>query len=433
MKRNHVFAPALYFLIVLVYMYICFQRGTVPGQIFNELSADFSLTASKLASIGTLFMLVYAFSQIPCGILIQKYGGIRVMLASNVILIAGGLMFPFAHSYAMLIMSRILIGLGCSFVYPCMIDEANKVHSDNFTTVVGLSCLFGFVASALGTVPFVYAVHHIGWRMSMLLPTILALLVAAIMMLLGIKVDKTPISSKKIGLSGYWENITNRNDFLLIVSYTVNFGIYYAVLAIFGKKFLEDSCRLSAPAASLVSMLLMIAPALYNPLSGILTAKLGNKRRIFIRMMGLTHLAACAIILIGLLVGHFPGRGILFSLALVMMSLVGGLAPITYAATKEYSAENSLPILTGLINFSAYGMVFLFGTLAGYLMEHIGGQKLDDGSILYSNWAYVAIFGLFVAIAAITCKMTFMLPETYGRNILAHKNTRKHLGITFHY
>ncbi|MBR6373199.1 MAG: hypothetical protein IKS20_08455, partial [Victivallales bacterium] len=84
MKRNHVFAPALYLLIVLVYMYICFQRGTVPGQIFNELSADFSLSASKLASIGTLFMLVYAFSQIPCGILIQKYGGIRVMLASNV-------------------------------------------------------------------------------------------------------------------------------------------------------------------------------------------------------------------------------------------------------------------------------------------------------------------------------------------------------------
>ena len=71
MKRNHSFSKALYFLIVLLYMYISFQRGTVPGQIFDELAADFSLGAAKLARIGTFYMLVYAFAQVPCGILIH--------------------------------------------------------------------------------------------------------------------------------------------------------------------------------------------------------------------------------------------------------------------------------------------------------------------------------------------------------------------------
>ena len=433
MKRNHSFSKALYFLIVLLYMYICFQRGTVPGQIFNELAADFSLGAAKLAKIGTFFMLIYAFCQVPCGILIQKYGGIRVLIISSILLTIGGMAFPFSNSYAMLMVSRILVGIGCSFVYPAMIDEASKVHSSNFTSVVGISCLCGFIGSSMGTVPFVYAVHHLGWRTSMLVPAILGLLVTLVMLAMAIKVEKNPISSKKLSLGGYWETITNRNDFLLITSYTVNFGIYYAVLAIFGKKFLEDACGMSATAASLVSLLLMIAPALYNPFTGMMTAKLGNKRRIFIRAMGLMHLAACAIVMLGLIIGHFPGRGLLFSVALVVMSLVGGMAPVTYAATKEYSPEGSLPIITGLINLSAYGMVFLFGTIAGYTMELIGGQKTADGTVIYSNMAYIAIFAFFVIISALTCKMSFMVPETYGKNILANKNTRKHLGITFHY
>lgn len=433
MKRNHSFSKALYFLIVLLYMYISFQRGTVPGQIFNELAADFSLGAAKLARIGTFYMLVYAFAQVPCGILIQKYGGIRVLFISSVLLTIGGMAFPFSNSYAMMMVSRILVGLGCSFVYPSMIDEANKVHSDNFTSVVGISCLCGFIGSSLGTVPFVYAVHHFGWRASMLVPAILGLLVTIAMLAMALKVAKNPISNKKLSLGGYWETITNRNDFLLILSYTVNYGIYYAVLAIFGKKFLEDTCGMSAPAASLVSMLLMIAPALYNPFTGMMTARIGNKRRVFIRAMGLTHLGACAIIMLGLVIGHFPGRGLLFSMALVALSLVGGMAPIIYAATKEYSTDGSLPIITGLINFSAYGMVFLFGTIAGYTMELVGGQKTADGTVIYSNMAYIAIFGIFVIISALTCKMAFKVPETYGKNILAHKDTRKHLGITFHY
>lgn len=433
MKRNHSFSKALYFLIVLLYMYICFQRGTVPGQIFNELAADFSLGAAKLAKIGTLYMLVYAFAQVPCGILIQKYGGIRVLVISSILLTIGGMAFPFSNSYATLLVSRILVGLGCSFVYPAMIDEANKVHSNNFTSVVGISCLCGFIASAMGTVPFVYAVHHFGWRASMLAPAILGLLVTLAMLAMAYKVEKFPVSSKKLSLAAYWETLTNRNDFLLITAYTVNFGIYYAVLAIFGKKFLEDACGMSAPAASLVSMLLMIAPALYNPFTGTMTARIGNKRRIFIRIMGLMHLSACGIILLGLVIGHFPGRGLLFSLALVTMSLVGGMAPVIYAAAKEYSTDDALPIITGLINFSAYGMVFIFGTIAGYTMELVGGQKTADGTVIYSNMAYIAIFAIFVIISALTCKMSFMVPETYGKNILAHKNTRKHLGITFHY
>ena len=433
MKRNNSFSKALFFFIVLLYMYICFQRGIVPGQIFNELAADFSLGAAKLAKIGTFFMLVYAFAQVPGGILIQKFGGIRILIVSSLLLCIGGMAFPFSNSYAMLLISRTLVGIGGSLIYPSMIDEANKVHSNNFTSVIGISCLCGFIASAMGTVPFVYAVHSLGWRTSMLVPAILGLLVTIVLLAMAMKVEKVPIANMKFGLGGYWETLTNRNDFLLITSYTVNYGTYYAVLSIFGKKFLEDACGMSAPAASLVSMLLMIAPALYNTFTGMMTARIGNKRRIFIRAMGIIHLAACACILLGLILGHFPGRGLLFSTALVAMSLVGGLAPIIYAATREYSTDGSLPIITGLINFSAYGMVFLFGTFAGYAMELIGGTKMPDGTVIYSNMAYIAIFGIFVVISAMTCKMAFMVPETYGKNILAHKNTLKYLGITFHF
>ncbi len=433
MKRTQTFAPVIFLLIVLMYMYISFQRVTIPGQIFNELSMDFSLSASKLAAVGTMFMLVYAFTQIPAGMLIQKYGGLRVVLAASVFLAIGGMIFPFANSYSMLVISRILVGVGCSFVFPCAIDEANKVYGNHFATVVGTTCLCGFVTSALGTVPFVYAVHHFGWRICMLIPAILALLMTIALHLMSRKVEKEPVANIKLGFSGYWENITNRNNFLLILSYTTNYGIYFAVLSIFGKKFLEDTCGLSAPAASLVSMLLLIVPACYSQMTGILSAKLGNRRRIFIRIMGVIHPVSCGIILLGLLCGDFPGRGLLFSLALLIMSMVAGLTPITSSATKEYSSEGSLSILTGLINFSAYAMVFIFGTIAGYTMQFFGGTRLENGTMIYSNNAYIAIFGIFLAITLVTCRMAFMVPETNGKNILANKFTKKRFGIRFHY
>lgn len=418
MKRAQNFTAAIFLLGILFYMYISFQRAAIPGQIFNELTQDFSLSASKLTTLSSVYMLIYALMQLPGGILVQRYGGVRIMIACAVFLTIGSLIFPYTHVFGTLLFARILLAIGCSLIYQSMVDITDKAYNAHYTTLIGTICLCGYITSAAGTVPFVCAVQHFGWRMSLIVPALLIAIVTVFFIFLSHFTEKSQIRQVSFSAKPFWKCLKNRNDLLLIGAYATNYGIYFSVLAIFGKKFLEDTGKLSPSVASFVSMIILVAPALYNQISGIISTKIGNRRLPFIRLMGILGISSNAVMLVALLVGDFPGRGFLFAIALTAMSLVAGLTAIISSTTKEYSHEGALPILTAIINFVAYAVVFVFGSISGAIMDIVGGTKLDDGTTTYSTSAYVTIFLIFLIISLITCRMAFKVPETKGKNIL---------------
>ena len=152
--RERRFTVLLFALGIIIYFVVYIQRVAVPGQIFNELQSDLQISATQVASLGAVFMYVYAATQLLVGLLVDKYGGMRVLGMGAVLMTVGGILFPLADSHAMLLLSRMLVGLGCGAAYLSMVKECDRLYSDNFTAVMGLVIFLGYLGGVAGTFPW---------------------------------------------------------------------------------------------------------------------------------------------------------------------------------------------------------------------------------------------------------------------------------------
>ena len=98
-RRQYFHCVLMFCLAVLMYFVVNIQRIAVPGQMFDELQAELALSASAVSAMGTAFMYVYAATQLVVGVLVDRYGGMRVLTMGSILMSIGALLFPLANNY----------------------------------------------------------------------------------------------------------------------------------------------------------------------------------------------------------------------------------------------------------------------------------------------------------------------------------------------
>ena len=78
----------------LFYFFANFQRIAIPGAVFDLLQEDLRVSAPYITAFGAIFMYIYAFNQLIIGILVERFGGFRIILAGGFILALGAILFP---------------------------------------------------------------------------------------------------------------------------------------------------------------------------------------------------------------------------------------------------------------------------------------------------------------------------------------------------
>ena len=72
----------LYFLLfcgTMLYFLANVQRVAIPGTVFNLLQERLQVSAPWITGLGSAFMYVYALNQLAVGLLVERYGGARVI------------------------------------------------------------------------------------------------------------------------------------------------------------------------------------------------------------------------------------------------------------------------------------------------------------------------------------------------------------------
>ena len=77
---------ALWAFVPMMFIYAAsyFQRTAVPGTVFNDLQADYGLTGTQIAGMGSAYICIYAICQLLVGICADKYGGMRVITYAGI-------------------------------------------------------------------------------------------------------------------------------------------------------------------------------------------------------------------------------------------------------------------------------------------------------------------------------------------------------------
>lgn len=94
--------------------FLSFFFRNVNAVISRDLASEFSLSASDLGFLTSMYLLAFAAFQLPLGVLLDRYGPRRSVAGLLCIAAAGALTFALARDFVTLSIGRALIGLGVS-------------------------------------------------------------------------------------------------------------------------------------------------------------------------------------------------------------------------------------------------------------------------------------------------------------------------------
>ena len=157
-------AVLIFFVFACVYFISALLRA-ITATLSPLLTSEFNLTAGDLGLLAGGYFLGFASMQIPLGYLLDKHGPKKIVSSFLLIAIIGTTAFSLAESFAGLLISRILIGVGVS---ACLMGRLTGYRiwvADEYQQRANAWMLMilsmGFVFS---TLPVQILLPIIGWR-----------------------------------------------------------------------------------------------------------------------------------------------------------------------------------------------------------------------------------------------------------------------------
>ena len=161
----------------LLYIVSQFLRNSV-GVIAPNLAAEMGLSPIEIGLLSSIYFFVFAATQLPLGVALDRFGPKRCMLASIAVTVAGSGAFALAHDVFGLVVSRALLGFGtaCFLMAPVAL-YARWFPPERFSTFAGIHLGVGTLGALLATAPLAFAVASVGWRTAFLAVAILMVVI----------------------------------------------------------------------------------------------------------------------------------------------------------------------------------------------------------------------------------------------------------------
>ncbi len=152
------------FLLAAVLFINYVDRGALPTAT-HLMQGDLHLNFTQMGMLLSAFSWTYTCSQIPVGWLAERFGAHRILAAGLVLWALATIMLGFAHTFAMLLVMRLLLGLGESAGFPCVAKiMAAIVPPKGLGTANGIVALGYLSGPVVGTIVGGLIMAHFGWR-----------------------------------------------------------------------------------------------------------------------------------------------------------------------------------------------------------------------------------------------------------------------------
>ena len=432
MSKNHSRAAAILFMasVISVYFFVNFQKALLVP-IFNEIQADFGVSADAVTGITTTFFLVYAAMQIATGLLVDRYGGGRVLIFGSLLMVAGSVLFPLSRWMWMVYLARVLTGIGAGSIYLCSIKEIDRLFPGSFTKVLGITMLVGYCGTAFAGPPLIWAVRHLGsWRIAAACFDVPLVAATAVLVALSILQEKPPVNRgmRLFSLEPYQQAFRNRNLRLMLGASPFMYASFIMLQNTIVKKMIEDVGHFSAHGAGVVFTVMVILSAVFQLVPGALEDIMHRRRKVLLMIQISNAWFGVALIGAGVVVAGAGGPGavvkVLMSVGLFMLAAAAGSTPLTTGIFREVSDPQKIGISLSLSNCLVYLLSSLSGQAAGFLMEKVGGAGIVEtanaaGKIVkhYPTRSYLAVMIMLLVMVSFAIWNGSRVPETNGKNI----------------
>jgi sugar phosphate permease len=346
--------------------------------IAPQLANDLCLDTQGLGLISASFFYAFALTQIPISLLLDKVGPRRMMTVLSLLGTLGAFVFSSADSLTIGVVGRVFLGVGMA----CHLMGTLKLLTVwfgplRFATLSGIVFSIGTVGNMAATIPLVFLVQLMGWRMTFVLIGGVNLLISLVLYLVlrdrpqGKGLDVPPTSEATTTLhrrfSGLGLLLKKADYWIISLGTFVRYGIFAAFQTLWAGPYLMEVMGFSALNTGNLIFLMNIGIVLGGPTWGTLSDRLFKTAK-WIVLFGLGMLSFITFIIARLSPGVAPlSLGLLF----FGFGLFGSAGSLMYAHIKELMPmEMAGTAMTGINFFTMIGpAVFLQGI--GGLMQHL--------------------------------------------------------------
>jgi len=399
----------LIFIGTMFYFLANIQRVAIPGAVFNVLQSDFLVDASKITMLGAIFCYIYALTQLIVGLLVDKIGGFRVIAIGCSLFALGALIFPYSNSMIGLYLSRALVGFGAATFYLSAIREVKKFAKDkNFSLAVSYILFIGYSGGIIANAPFVAVVHQMGWRNTLLILGYFALFLAIIYLVTLFIFKPVHIEKEtKFSLEPFKEVLTKKENIILYIFGSVNYGLYYVIQSVIGNKFLQDFCLFDLHHSAWILSLMALISAFAGTITAFISKCINNKRAIIFKMFSilsfLSVLSVCILLI-------FNIHSKIIALIFCIPAFIGSISPLLILSLHKINRYEVSATAVSIQNCSFFMMVGILGMISGMLMN-VFKPIIQNNILIYSNYSYLLVFGLFFILSIIEIICAFKIKD----------------------
>lgn len=369
-----------------------FYRASV-AVIAPDLALELGLSPAALGALTGAFFLAFGATQIPLGILLDRFGPRFTMAALLLVAVVGALVFAAAANPIVLTLGRALMGVGCAGVFMgSVVVCARWFPPDRLATAAGVVLAVGGTGSLMAATPLAFAAEHIGWRGAFVaMAGLTAVMACVVFVLVRDAPPGHPFHGRRresLGdtLRGLREVLANpRLPYIAIMAF-VAYSAMATVLTLWAGPYLADVHGLDGVARGNVLLLsagaLIAGPLCYGPLDRLLDT------RKWIVVVG-----ALATIAVLLTLACVPAPPLWFAVTLLtLLGFVGSFSIMVMTHGRACFPERLVGRAVTLVNFANFTGVAVMQYAAGAI---VGTFATVDGTA--PEVAYRAAFGFLAA------------------------------------
>lgn len=329
---------------------------------------DLGLTYAAAGTIQTAYFWTYTAVQIPVGLIADRWGVRRVMIACMALLAGGALVFAWSGSYAEAVIARMIVGLGAAAVWvPGMRLLSEWFPPAERGRATGLMSAGGGFGGTLALVLVPLVAAGWGWRTAygVLAVPALVTLVLITVFLRGRAPATAPPAARAPG--ALRRVLGSRRLLPLNLAVLFSYGGYFSFLT-FLPSFLVRQLELTHPQAGLVTGLITAGTIVSWPLAGLLSDRLGRRKPVYLASQALSALA-CVVFALG--AGHFTPWTVAAT-AIATGLLVGGMI-VPFVMVIELFPPELAATAAGVTNASCFVGGMVLPIILGVMVDVTGG------------------------------------------------------------
>lgn len=367
----------------------------------EQLTADFEVTAAQLGTLHASFFVIYAFVQIPAGVLADRYGPRYIGSIGATVLSLGAIGFSASGGYLTATLSRGIIGLGSGVIFVSVLRFcANWYQVDEFATMTGLTGGIAGVGAIVATTPLAVTIGRFGWRSTVFGLAALGFVAAAAVFALARQspeaagldpIENVPEqASVTLAETGRYLRAlaTDLDQWLLSISFFAGMGTVLTVIGLWGVPYLVAVYDVGVTTASYYTLLGSIGILVGGPTVGWLSDRVGERLLPFAVGFGLFSVVLSVIPIVG-----SPPRSVVGLLYFLIGGFVG-VALLALSIVKErYPAEAS-GVATGVVNGAGFFGATVLPTLMGIAVDSYRTDDVVAGTVVYTEFGYRVAFGI---------------------------------------